>query len=113
LGGKHHRTHLSHASLFSLPLVSAHQQVPISTLRKRLFGVFDFANTPKGKISVQELIYITVAIMVCLMIALLKLSIRDIIDLNGALVGCLFVYMIPAALHIRCLYYGKGKIPIA
>jgi hypothetical protein len=47
------------------------------------------------------------------MIALLKLSIRDIIDLNGALVGCLFVYMIPAALHIRCLYYGKGKIPIA
>jgi hypothetical protein len=40
------------------------------------------------------------------------MSIRDIIDLNGAFIGCFIAYIIPAALHIRCLYYSKNKVPV-
>jgi hypothetical protein len=43
---------------------------------------------------------------------MLRISIRDIIDFNGAVVGVIFVYFIPTALHIKCLYFGKGKVPI-
>lgn len=60
----------------------------------------------------MELLYIALSIGVCLAITLLKISIRDIIDFNGAVAGCIFVYFIPAALHLKCLYFSKGKVPI-
>ena len=77
-----------------------------------MFGVLNYENTPKGKISTMELLYIALSIGVCLAITLLKISIRDIIDFNGAVAGCIFVYFIPAALHLKCLYFSKGKVPI-
>lgn len=45
-------------------------------------------------------------------ITLLKMSIREIIDLNGAFIGCLFVYILPATMHIRCLYFNKNRVAI-
>jgi hypothetical protein len=42
----------------------------------------------------------------------MNMSIREIIDLNGAFIGCLFVYILPAALHIRCLFFNKNKVPL-
>lgn len=74
--------------------------------------MFDLPNTPKGKFSPQEIFYIALSIGVCLMITLLKMSIREIIDINGAFIGCLFVYILPAAMHIRCLYFNKNRVAI-
>jgi hypothetical protein len=47
------------------------------------------------------------------MITTLKISIREIIDLNGAFIGCLFAYILPAAMHIRCLYFNKNRVAIS
>lgn len=48
----------------------------------------------------------------CLSIRILNVPLKDIIDFNGAVVGFFFIYFIPAALHVKCMYYSKGKIPI-
>ena len=47
------------------------------------------------------------------MITMMKMSIREIIDLNGAFIGCIFAYLIPAAMHIRCLYFNKNRVAIS
>jgi len=49
---------------------------------------------------------------VCLTIGLLQVSITDIIDINGAVIGFFFIYFLPAGLHIKCLYFSKGKLPV-
>jgi len=46
------------------------------------------------------------------MIGLLEVSIDDIIDINGAVIGFFFIYFLPAVLHVKCLYFSKGKIPL-
>lgn len=50
-----------------------------------------------------------IAVGICLTIGLLKISITDIIDINGAVIGFFFIYFLPALLHIKCMYFSKGK----
>jgi hypothetical protein len=66
----------------------------------------------KGNVSIPEVIYIILAIGACLLIQLLNVSISDIIDINGAVIGFFFIYFLPAFLHIKCLYFSKGKQPL-
>lgn len=84
----------------------------LSSFRKRLFGVLNYRNTPKKMFNIQEIVYIGLSVAACLTIRLMNMSIREIIDLNGAFIGCLFVYILPAALHIRCLFFNKNKVPL-
>ena len=58
------------------------------------------------------MIYFAVAVGICLLIGLLKISITDIININGAVIGFFFIYFLPAVLHIKCMYFSKGKRPI-
>ena len=37
--------------------------------------------------------------------ALNQISIREIIDLNGAILGFFFIYFFPLALHFKCKYF--------
>ena len=46
------------------------------------------------------------------MIRILGVPLKDIIDFNGAVVGFFFIYFIPAALHVKCLYFSKDKVPV-
>lgn len=61
---------------------------------------------------VVEVIYFALAVGVCLLIGLLKISITDIININGAVIGFFFIYFLPALLHIKCMYFSKGKRPV-
>ncbi len=78
-----------------------------------MFGILGYSNTSRGRFNAQEVIYIVVSIGACLMITMMKMSIREIIDLNGAFIGCIFAYLIPAAMHIRCLYFNKNRVAIS
>ncbi len=49
---------------------------------------------------------------ICFLIGFFRININDIIDINGGVVGFFFIYFIPAALHVKCLYFSKGKRPI-
>ena len=46
------------------------------------------------------------------MIGLFQVDIGDIIDINGSVIGFLFIYFIPALIHVKCLYFSKGKRPL-
>ena len=36
-------------------------------------------------------------------------SIDMVIDINGAVLGFIFIYLLPSMLHIKCTYFPKGK----
>lgn len=56
-----------------------------------------------------EIIYITLAVVLSLIIGILNVNIDIIIELNGAVLGFCFIYFLPSILHIKCLYFPKGK----
>jgi hypothetical protein len=82
----------------------------VAQFRKRLFGVLGLAETPKGKINLMELGYMVAVVGICLLICVLQVSIRDIIDVNGAVIGFFFIYAIPALLHLKCVYFLKVEV---
>lgn len=42
--------------------------------------------------------------------ALLRISLREIIELNGAVIGFFFIYFFPVALHFRCNYFRRESV---
>lgn len=36
--------------------------------------------------------------------ALLKVSLRELVEFNGAVIGFFFIYLFPSAIHFKCLY---------
>lgn len=57
----------------------------------------------------QEVVYFLLMVAVCFVVGYFEVNINDIIDINGAVIGFFFIYLIPAVLHIRCLYFSTGK----
>lgn len=53
--------------------------------------------------------------MVVLMVVLgtLQINIDIIININGAVLGFCFVYLIPMLLHIKCVYFPRNKRPMS
>lgn len=49
---------------------------------------------------------------ICFLVGFFRIDIDDIININGAVIGFFFIYLIPAVLHIKCLYFSKGKQPL-
>ena len=58
-----------------------------------------------------EVIYFILAVGGALVIGLLGYSIDKLIDINGAVIGFFFIYFFPTVLHIKCMYFSKGKRP--
>jgi len=44
-----------------------------------------------------------------LIFTIFQISIDIIIDINGAVLGFCFIYLLPSILHIKCTYFPKGK----
>lgn len=63
----------------------------------------------RGRIKLSEVIYFGLVVAVCFVVAIFRININDIIDINGAVIGFFFIYLMPAALHIKCLYFSRGK----
>lgn len=80
--------------------------------KKRIFAVIGVEESHAGKVSIPEVIYIVLAVGVCFLMGILDVSITDIIDINGAVVGFFFIYLLPAMLHLKCMYFSKGKLPL-
>ena len=59
-----------------------------------------------------EIIYIAVMVGICFLIGLFQVELGDLIDINGAVIGFFFIYFIPVLIHIKCLYFPKGKLPL-
>ena len=109
MGGQCHRGHLLGTFVFGLSLVLADRKVHLITHRKRFFSVFDSKESEVGSINRQEVVYIIVILFICLGISLLRISLRQIIELNGAVLGFFFIYFIPVAIHFKCTYMKKDR----
>jgi hypothetical protein len=104
LAGQRHRNNLSSASLLSLALVSAYLKVDSATYRKRFFSIFRIRESEVGKVNRFEVIYIVAVLGFALGMALLRISLREIIELNGAVLGFFFIYFFPVLIHFKCCY---------
>jgi len=60
-------------------------------------------------VNVPELVYIIVLITLCVSLTVVNVDIDVIIDINGAVLGFCFVYFLPSFLHLKCMYFPKGK----
>ena len=71
--------------------------------------MFCLPETSKRQINIWELIYIIVIVVICFIISVFEVNIDIIIDINGAILGFCFIYLLPSLLHIKCTYFPKGK----
>jgi hypothetical protein len=71
--------------------------------------MFGLIESKERKINIAELVYIIATLAVCIFIGLFNVNIDIIIDLNGAVLGFCFVYFLPSLLHLKCMYFSKGK----
>ena len=48
-------------------------------------------------------------IIVCIsaLVFFLKVTIGVLIEINGAIIGFFFIYLLPAVMHAKCLYFKK------
>ena len=42
--------------------------------------------------------------------ALMRTSLRELIDLNGAVLGFFFIYFFPVIIHFKCCFFKKEKL---
>ena len=42
--------------------------------------------------------------------ALFRISLRSIIEFNGAVLGFFFIYFFPVAIHFKCVYMKKKSL---
>ena len=52
---------------------------------------------------------ITIVVICFFFISVVQVKIDTIIDINGAVLGFCFIYLIPVLIHVRCVYFPKGK----
>ena len=69
-----------------------------------MFSIFGRQLAEKGRIDYREIGYVMVILGVCLCVSLTGVQIRDIIEINGAVVGFFFIYFLPLVMHIECRY---------
>lgn len=55
------------------------------------------------------MVYIFGMVGICLVFSIFRIKINIIIDINGSVLGFCFIYLLPTLLHIKCLYFSKGK----
>ena len=77
-----------------------------------MFGLIGLEESEPNKVYVSEVIYVSLIVGICFTVNYFRTNISDIIDINGAVVGFFFIYLIPAVLHIKCLYFSRGKRPL-
>lgn len=46
----------------------------------------------------------------CLLTALLRISLREIIEFNGAVLGFFFIYFFPVAIHFKCCFMKPDQL---
>lgn len=74
--------------------------------------MFCLKESRKGKVNIAEILYFLFVIGACLGVVMAKVNIDDIIDINGSVIGFFFIYFLPALLHVKCMYFSKGKKPV-
>ena len=77
--------------------------------KRRFFSMFGLKESGKKQINIAEVICITGVTAICLIISVFEISIDIIIEINGAVLGFCFIYLLPSLLHIKCAYFSKGK----
>jgi hypothetical protein len=63
----------------------------------------------KRQINIWEGISFVLIIGICLTFSVFQINIDIIININGAILGFCFIYLLPSLLHIKCAYFPKGK----
>lgn len=55
--------------------------------------------------------YIVVAVGICVGVNFSGLSLKIILAINGTVFGFLFIYFLPVALHVKCVFYTSSGSP--
>jgi hypothetical protein len=57
-----------------------------------------------------EIIFVVVIVLISAGVFFAKITIENLIEINGAVIGFFFIYFIPGIMHFKCLYIKKKPI---
>lgn len=58
---------------------------------------------------IYELVYVGIMIGICCTVYLTNLTIQNLITINGGIIGFFFIYLLPAMMHLKCLYFSSHE----
>lgn len=68
-----------------------------------------FKQEVNKKISLKEIIYIIIFILVSYGVYASGVHLQVLISINGAVVGYTYVIVIPIWIHLKCVWYDKSS----
>ena len=72
--------------------------------------MFSLQESKQGQIlKIQEAFLAFFVIAICFTVYMVGVSIDNLIEINGAVIGFFFIYFLPALLHMKCLYFCTGN----
>jgi hypothetical protein len=57
-----------------------------------------------------EILFVVLVVLISSGVFFAKITIENLIEINGAVIGFFFIYFIPAVMHFKCLYITKKPI---
>ena len=77
----------------------------LNIFRKRFFGIFNLKESKvKSLLNIPEIIFTIAVVGLCSGIYAAQVGIDVLIEINGAIIGFFFIYLLPALMHGKCLY---------
>ena len=89
--------------IFSIHLFTAAPEFCI-IMRLRFFQMLKIEDTPE--MTLKELIIYIGSYVLCLVLYMSNIKLVTVIEINGSIVGFLFVFLIPIGVHWKCRFFS-------
>ena len=58
-------------------------------------------------LKISEGVFVVVIVGISALVFFLNVTIGVLIEINGAIIGFFFIYLLPAVMHAKCLYFSS------
>ena len=58
---------------------------------------------------IKDIAYVFVSVLVSYLVYVLGVNLITVYALNGAIIGYLYVFFIPIAIHLKCVWYDHSS----
>ena len=61
------------------------------------------------KLTLKEVVYILMFILMCFLVFVSGARLQFLINIEGAIIGYIYVMVIPIWIHLKCVWYDKSS----
>ena len=71
--------------------------------------MWGWTESAHGEVKATEVAYYCAIMSLVLLCGVARLPLNTIISLNGAVLSFIFIYVLPCAMHVKCLYFSHNS----